>query len=201
MAFSSLLRSTNTSRLFSINPPPTISNPHDRAIERPLFDVDFISISPEDDRLLNATLLHLISMLNAQCSMLVTTMRSQSAAYGTELKGRGCGPQHGQRFSLPWSRSILDVNIDVFEQKPWKHPGADITDYFIVKEELVLDVIGLSKIIPMARLAFPEENNSSLKKIAKLEDPSEFSRLGLVAEKFLVENWTCMSRLLLIQAQ
>ncbi|KAI3506030.1 hypothetical protein L1887_28383 [Cichorium endivia] len=56
--------------------------------------------------------------------------RSQSAAFGSELKGRGCGPQHGQRFSLPWSRSILDVNIDVFEQKPWKHPGADITDYF-----------------------------------------------------------------------
>ncbi|KAI3690915.1 hypothetical protein L2E82_49128 [Cichorium intybus] len=56
--------------------------------------------------------------------------RSQSAAYGSELKVRGCGPQHGQRFSLPWSRSILDVNIDVFEQKPWKHPGADITDYF-----------------------------------------------------------------------
>ena len=26
--------------------------------------------------------------------------------------------------------SILDVKIDVFEQKPWKHPGADITDYF-----------------------------------------------------------------------
>ncbi|XP_023765690.1 FIP1[III]-like protein isoform X1 [Lactuca sativa] len=74
--------------------------------------------------------------------------RSQSAAYGSESKGNGSvpaaylsredngysqrsmGPQHAQRFSLPWSRSILDVNIDVFEQKPWKHPGADITDYF-----------------------------------------------------------------------
>ncbi|KAI3787904.1 hypothetical protein L2E82_00408 [Cichorium intybus] len=33
------------------------------------------------------------------------------------------------------------------------------------------------------RLAFPEENNSSLKKIAKLEDPAEFSRLGLVPRR------------------
>ncbi|KAI3678697.1 hypothetical protein L6452_37999 [Arctium lappa] len=33
------------------------------------------------------------------------------------------------------------------------------------------------------RLAFPEENNNSLKKIAKLEDPAEFSRLGLVPRR------------------
>lgn len=31
-----------------------------------------------------------------------------------------------------------------------------------------------------ARLAFPKENNGSLKKIAKLEDPAEYSRLGMV---------------------
>nr|XP_043621451.1 oleoyl-acyl carrier protein thioesterase, chloroplastic [Erigeron canadensis] len=33
------------------------------------------------------------------------------------------------------------------------------------------------------RLAFPEENNSSLKKIGKLEDPAEYSRLGLVPRR------------------
>ncbi|KAK1428483.1 hypothetical protein QVD17_17318 [Tagetes erecta] len=33
------------------------------------------------------------------------------------------------------------------------------------------------------RLAFPEENNSSLKKISKLEDPAEYSRLGLVPRR------------------
>lgn len=33
------------------------------------------------------------------------------------------------------------------------------------------------------RLAFPEENNSSLKKIAKLEDPAEFSKLRLVPRR------------------
>ncbi|PWA57469.1 oleoyl-acyl carrier protein thioesterase [Artemisia annua] len=33
------------------------------------------------------------------------------------------------------------------------------------------------------RLAFPEENNNSLKKIAKLDDPAEYSRLGLVPRR------------------
>ncbi|MCD7452297.1 hypothetical protein HAX54_016129 [Datura stramonium] len=33
------------------------------------------------------------------------------------------------------------------------------------------------------RLAFPEENNGSLKKIAKLEDPAEHSKLGLVPRR------------------
>jgi len=33
------------------------------------------------------------------------------------------------------------------------------------------------------RLAFPEENNSSLKKIKKLEDPAEYSTLGLVPRR------------------
>lgn len=32
----------------------------------------------------------------------------------------------------------------------------------------------------IGRLAFPEPNNSSLRKIAKLEDPAPYSRLGLV---------------------
>lgn len=31
-----------------------------------------------------------------------------------------------------------------------------------------------------ARLAFPEENNASLKKIAKLDDPAQYSKVGLV---------------------
>ncbi|XP_057509253.1 oleoyl-acyl carrier protein thioesterase, chloroplastic-like [Actinidia eriantha] len=33
------------------------------------------------------------------------------------------------------------------------------------------------------RLAFPEENNDSSKKISKLEDPAQFSRLGLVPRR------------------
>ncbi|XP_027121009.1 uncharacterized protein [Coffea arabica] len=39
-------------------------------------------------------------------------------------------PQRGHNFSLPRSRTIIDVNIDAFEWKPWRHPGADITDFF-----------------------------------------------------------------------
>lgn len=27
-------------------------------------------------------------------------------------------------------RTIVDVNIDAFDEKPWRHPGVDITDYF-----------------------------------------------------------------------
>ncbi|CAI9107402.1 OLC1v1006747C1 [Oldenlandia corymbosa var. corymbosa] len=33
------------------------------------------------------------------------------------------------------------------------------------------------------RLAFPEENNASLKKIAKLEDPAQYSKVGLVPRR------------------
>ncbi|KAL5700279.1 hypothetical protein ACHQM5_025744 [Ranunculus cassubicifolius] len=36
----------------------------------------------------------------------------------------------GSDFSLPRHRTILDVNIDAFELKPWNHPGVDITDFF-----------------------------------------------------------------------
>ncbi|GKD61938.1 FIP1[III]-like protein isoform X1 [Tanacetum coccineum] len=79
-------------------------------------------------------------------------LRYQSTAYGSDLKGYGsvaaaymswedngychrlgsrlAGPQNGQGFSLPRARNILDVNIDIFEHKPWKHPEADLTDYF-----------------------------------------------------------------------
>jgi hypothetical protein len=34
--------------------------------------------------------------------------------------------------------------------------------------------------LSLRRLAFPEENNGSLKKIPNLSDPAEYSRLGLV---------------------
>lgn len=36
----------------------------------------------------------------------------------------------------------------------------------------------------ICRLAFPEENNKSLRKIPKLEDPSQYSKLGLVVRLF-----------------
>ncbi|XVF28208.1 hypothetical protein REPUB_Repub15cG0009500 [Reevesia pubescens] len=36
----------------------------------------------------------------------------------------------GYGFSLPWYRTILDVDIDAFEEKPWRHPVVDMTDFF-----------------------------------------------------------------------
>ncbi|XP_048428201.1 uncharacterized protein LOC125471609 isoform X1 [Pyrus x bretschneideri] len=38
--------------------------------------------------------------------------------------------QNRYGFRLPWYRTILDVNIESFEEKPWKYPGVDVTDYF-----------------------------------------------------------------------
>ncbi|KAJ6432072.1 hypothetical protein OIU84_019350 [Salix udensis] len=36
----------------------------------------------------------------------------------------------GYGFSLPWYRSILDVNIDTFKEKRWRYPGVDMSDFF-----------------------------------------------------------------------
>ncbi|XP_047322693.1 FIP1[III]-like protein [Impatiens glandulifera] len=33
-------------------------------------------------------------------------------------------------FSLPWYRTIFDVNVCTFEHKPWTFPGADVSNYF-----------------------------------------------------------------------
>ncbi|PWA37564.1 Pre-mRNA polyadenylation factor Fip1 [Artemisia annua] len=57
-------------------------------------------------------------------------MSWEDNGYCQRLGPRSTGPQNGQRFSLPRARNILDVNIDIFEHKPWKHPEADLTDYF-----------------------------------------------------------------------
>ncbi|XP_063938947.1 FIP1[V]-like protein isoform X2 [Daucus carota subsp. sativus] len=47
--------------------------------------------------------------------------------HGMRPKSQG---QSLHQFSLPRSRTIVDVNIDAFDEKPWRHPGVDITDYF-----------------------------------------------------------------------
>lgn len=38
--------------------------------------------------------------------------------------------QNGFSFTLPRNRTIFDISIESFEQKPWRQPGVDITDYF-----------------------------------------------------------------------
>ncbi|XP_038698901.1 FIP1[V]-like protein [Tripterygium wilfordii] len=42
--------------------------------------------------------------------------------------GRGFG--NGLEFTLPSHKTIFDVDIDTFEEKPWKYPGVDISDFF-----------------------------------------------------------------------
>ncbi|KAK9274595.1 hypothetical protein L1049_021844 [Liquidambar formosana] len=49
-------------------------------------------------------------------------------AWGNNTLGRGFGG--GLEFTLPSHKTIFDVDIDSFEEKPWKHPGVDISDYF-----------------------------------------------------------------------
>nr|XP_009411336.1 PREDICTED: FIP1[V]-like protein [Musa acuminata subsp. malaccensis] len=36
----------------------------------------------------------------------------------------------GLDFTLPSHKTIFDVDIESFEEKPWKHPGVDISDFF-----------------------------------------------------------------------
>ncbi|XP_010939299.1 FIP1[V]-like protein isoform X1 [Elaeis guineensis] len=36
----------------------------------------------------------------------------------------------GLDFTLPAHKTIFDVDIESFEEKPWRHPGVDISDFF-----------------------------------------------------------------------
>ncbi|XWS17768.1 hypothetical protein CRYUN_Cryun33cG0095900 [Craigia yunnanensis] len=48
--------------------------------------------------------------------------------WGNNMAGRGFGG--GLEFTLPSHKTIFDVNIDSFDEKPWKYPGADLSDFF-----------------------------------------------------------------------
>ncbi|KAM5548169.1 FIP1[V]-like protein [Rosa sericea] len=48
--------------------------------------------------------------------------------WGNNMGGRGFGG--GLEFTLPSHKTIFDVDIDGFEEKPWKYPGVDTSDYF-----------------------------------------------------------------------
>ncbi|WCJ29875.1 FIP1 [Euphorbia peplus] len=49
-------------------------------------------------------------------------------AWGNNNTGRGFGG--GLEFTLPSHKTIFDVDIDNFEEKPWKYPGVDLSDFF-----------------------------------------------------------------------
>ncbi|KAB2618803.1 trichohyalin-like [Pyrus ussuriensis x Pyrus communis] len=48
--------------------------------------------------------------------------------WGNNTGGRGFGG--GLEFTLPSHKTIFDVDIDGFEEKPWKYPGVDTSDFF-----------------------------------------------------------------------
>ncbi|KAK6944375.1 Pre-mRNA polyadenylation factor Fip1 domain [Dillenia turbinata] len=48
--------------------------------------------------------------------------------WGNNAAGRGFGT--GLEFTLPSHRTIFDIDIDGFEEKPWKYPGIDMSDFF-----------------------------------------------------------------------
>ncbi|OMO90894.1 Pre-mRNA polyadenylation factor Fip1 [Corchorus olitorius] len=48
--------------------------------------------------------------------------------WGNNMAGRGFGG--GLEFTLPSHKTIFDVDIDSFEEKPWKYPGVDVSDFF-----------------------------------------------------------------------
>ncbi|CAM8963162.1 unnamed protein product [Rhodiola kirilowii] len=48
--------------------------------------------------------------------------------WGNNAGGRGFGI--GLDFTLPSHKTVFEVDIDSFEEKPWNNPGVDITDFF-----------------------------------------------------------------------
>ncbi|KAL6549539.1 hypothetical protein OROHE_008270 [Orobanche hederae] len=49
-------------------------------------------------------------------------------AWAANTAGRGYGS--GMDFTLPSHKTIFEVDIDNFEDKPWKLPGIDVSDFF-----------------------------------------------------------------------
>ncbi|XP_075077531.1 FIP1[V]-like protein [Nicotiana tabacum] len=50
------------------------------------------------------------------------------SGWGGSAPGRGFGI--GLEFTLPTHKTIFEVDIDGFEEKPWRLPGIDVTDFF-----------------------------------------------------------------------
>ncbi|XP_068651982.1 FIP1[V]-like protein isoform X2 [Aristolochia californica] len=51
-----------------------------------------------------------------------------SSVWANSSSGRPFGG--GMEFTLPSHKTVFDVDIDSFEEKPWKYPGVDISNYF-----------------------------------------------------------------------
>ncbi|KAG0465962.1 hypothetical protein HPP92_020126 [Vanilla planifolia] len=49
-------------------------------------------------------------------------------AWGNNSSGRPFGI--GLDFTLPSHKTVFDIDIESFEEKPWRYPGVDISDFF-----------------------------------------------------------------------
>ncbi|THG09546.1 hypothetical protein TEA_007460 [Camellia sinensis var. sinensis] len=92
-----------------------------------------------------------------------------------------------RKLHLIWVTARMHIEIykypawsDVVEIETWCQSEGKIGTRrdWILKDYDTGEVIGRA-----TRLAFPEENNGSLKKISKLEDTAQYSRLGLVPRR------------------
>ncbi|KAF9614434.1 hypothetical protein IFM89_018579 [Coptis chinensis] len=50
------------------------------------------------------------------------------SAWPNTSAGRGFGS--GFKFTLPSHKTVFDIDIESFEYKPWRHPGADLSNFF-----------------------------------------------------------------------
>ncbi|XP_058206649.1 oleoyl-acyl carrier protein thioesterase, chloroplastic-like isoform X3 [Rhododendron vialii] len=92
-----------------------------------------------------------------------------------------------RKLHLIWATARMHIEIykypawsDVVEVETWYESEGPIWTRrdWILKDHATREVIGRA-----TRLAFPEEKNGSLKKIAKLEDAAQYSRQGLVPRR------------------
>ncbi|KAK4408681.1 Oleoyl-acyl carrier protein thioesterase, chloroplastic [Sesamum angolense] len=92
-----------------------------------------------------------------------------------------------RKMHLIWVTARMHIEIykypawsDVVEIETWCQSEGRIGTRrdWILKDYATGEVIGRA-----TRLAFPEENNASLKKISKLDDPAEYSKVGLVPRR------------------
>nr|GEX13977.1 oleoyl-acyl carrier protein thioesterase [Tanacetum cinerariifolium] len=92
-----------------------------------------------------------------------------------EVIGRGTSLHHQRASKIPASRVVVGHQEDGLRVEDEVEVGC-LKFYYDVLTTLCCGLVA-------TRLAFPEPNNSSLKKIAKLEGPTENSRLGFVPRR------------------
>ncbi|XP_058757705.1 FIP1[III]-like protein isoform X2 [Vicia villosa] len=69
-------------------------------------------------------------LMKTQGSVFANNCSSFAQGRGDNMQNRASSSGYFDGSFLPWHWKIYGVNIDKLEEKPWRIPGADITDYF-----------------------------------------------------------------------